>query len=233
MLVRYCDFETTVDAQGKHHVNLAVVKSADGERTWVYRGPKALADLNNDCIRRDSKHKNATFVFLNSSGFDAHFWYAHLCSEKTPPKQVIRRHQRILTMELPKNGIVIRDALLFIPGTPLSKYPTMFGLDCADKGDFPHALNKAPWTLFDPKRTSPVYEEMIDGVQHRFPPINYFLPESKTTKALNQLTTWHKEQVALYEQDPNLKYVPETQLEEYCMLVNFSNYLISFTLILT
>jgi hypothetical protein len=138
MRVVYADFESTVDSLGRHHVNFAAVKSSDGSRTWIYRGLDAVSKLTAACIARDSEFKQTTFVFLNSSGYDAHFWYSELCRIRMPPKRLIRRQQRILTMELPTNGIVIRDALLFIPNTPLSKYPAMFDLSCDGKGDFPH-----------------------------------------------------------------------------------------------
>ena len=62
-----------------------------------------------------------------------------------------------------------------------------------------------------------VYREVINGKEHRFPPLDSWIPEQrKSEKSLKELEKWHAQETARYEADPSLEYNVEAELEEYC-----------------
>lgn len=214
LTVWYGDCETQIDPVTKEHqVNLAIFQRHDGGKFIEFKGAAAMEQFTRACITKDSIFKKSTVVFHNGSGFDAHFWYKELLKAKVPPKKITRKGQKIIGMTLNQNEIKCRDSLQFIPATPLAAFPKMFGLKSGPKGDFPHGLNTPEWIQFGSRK---VYKEMVKGVEHKFPRIEYFWPHLKDSKQLERLKIWHAEMVAKYRSNPALEYVPEDELVSYC-----------------
>ena len=172
-----------------------------------------MKDFTVACMTKNSPFKKRIIVFHNAAGFDAHLWYKELIVAKSPPKSIIRKGQKIISMELAQNGIKCRDSLQFLPGTPLSAFPKMFGLETGPKGDFPHGLNTPEWIQWG---KNIIYREMVDGEEHRFPLLKYFWPEKLHQDRLCLLKRWHQEMVIKFDQDPSLEYCPEKELVKYC-----------------
>ena len=62
---------------------------------------------------------------ITGSGFDYHLLYGELLSQGMAPR-VILKGQKIMNMKLPRNNIVCRDSLLYLPNTPLRSFAKMF-----------------------------------------------------------------------------------------------------------
>ena len=223
----YADFECQIDEKTNFHTpNLLILQKGselmdkDPVEEVIYSGKTCTKSWLRDCYTDDSKYKNGYIVFLNSSGYDAHFIYAALVSESWSIKHIIRNCQKIISLTLPRNNIKLRDALLFIPATRLANYPKMFNLDTDNKGDFPHLLNKNRWVQFDNTSGEPLpiaYSEFdeITGECISFPKLKYFFPECKNSNEYEALAKWHVEQTKIFK-DNNLKYYVGEQLVKYC-----------------
>ena len=61
-----------------------------------------------------------------------------------------------------------------------------------------------------------VYREVIDGVEHRFPPVQYFAPGGMKEKNHEEFMFWHAGEVSRFTADPSLTYVVEDVLLDYC-----------------
>lgn len=147
------------------------------------------------------------FVLFTGHKFDSHLWFQALMEAEMPPK-IVLRGQGLLSLKMRQNGVEARDSLLFLPGVPLSKFASTFGLE-EGKGHFPLRLNSAEWIDFDnPKPYS------AEGL--RFPPLEAFYTETLRPKAKQELETWHNETAAKYVNDPSLVYCPTTELIRYC-----------------
>jgi hypothetical protein len=213
--VWYADAECQVGPDGQHIANLLILRKSDappGEYT-EYKGTKAMDLFVQDCIET-SKYAKSYVVFHNASGYDGHLWLKALDRADAHPKDIILKGQKLLSMTLSGQDIICRDSLLFIPGTPLAAFPRMFGLDCGNKGDFPHKLNTPEWIKFSGEPL--VYEEELSGRRERFPPLRYFGTEWKSRAELERLTAWWVGEYRRFEQDPSLKYLPQLELLKYC-----------------
>ena len=143
--------------------------------------------------------------------------------------KVLLKGQDLLNLEFGA-GVKLRDSLRFLPGTPLSAMPKMFGLVSGPKGDFPHTyvvvllpkswqkvffrVNTPKYICFDGKRR--VYAESVGGKVLRFPPLDAFWPQRKRPDKRAELEEWHATVSQLYAATPCLDYCPEEELIRYC-----------------
>ena len=213
----YGDCETYTVGEKKDHIaNLIVLERelADGAiERQEYTGYDAMKKFVKDCMRKDSQFSHSLVVWHNASNFDGHLWYRELVDATAPPKDLIVKGQSIISMRMRQNNVVLRDFLQFVPNTPLSALPKMFDVPSGPKGCFPYLLNTPDWVKFGKHI---VYQEEIDGIMHRFPPLHYFSPGTRRQKDFEELKSWHEDQCKLFSANPALQYIPEDELISYC-----------------
>ena len=84
--------------------------------------------------------KDYTAIAHNMSGYDGIFLLRELVTNGVMP-DVIVKGQRVLMMKIPRLNIRIIDSFNFLP-MGLAKLPEAFGLECGEKGYFPHFYNR-------------------------------------------------------------------------------------------
>ena len=191
--ILYGDIETFVDKKGDHTANLIIIKDEEAQDFCPpFKGPGAAKELVDQMVRKDSPFKDSRIFFHNGGRFDVHLIYKELVNIKMPPK-FIARGQTILNMETAQNNISFRDTLQFMPGMPLSDFPTNFKLKSGPKGLFPHGLNGTEWVDFE----NPDKPYLEDG--KRFPLKKYFDPENMRPKQKKKFEEWYESEAAKYK----------------------------------
>jgi hypothetical protein len=108
--------------------------------TWAsqsFRGPNCLKRMMNLITQSLPGY---TCIAHNLKGFDGLFVLRNLLENNVLP-DVIMRGQKILEIKIPKSGIRFIDSFSFLP-MGLSKLPSAFGVECGEKGHFPHFFNR-------------------------------------------------------------------------------------------
>ena len=189
----YADLETFRDtATGNQRPILFVLNGKHcGER--VYWGTDCLEQFLSEAIQNDSPFVNTCFLMHNFKAFDGQFMLPAILNSKLDLKGgPLIRNQDILTVHLKANNICFRDSLLFVPGTPLSAFPKLFGLKSVSKGFYPHSLS-------------------CDGMQHnsepfsegglRFPPQAYFDTKNMSSGTRESFLRWWETENADFLKD--------------------------------
>jgi hypothetical protein len=164
MKLLYFDLETDQSSK-THEVNFAHIQyyvPTDEERAWKYNPyDSAQQSIFSDHGKwkgtwvkksfrgRDSlklmmefitqKLPGYTCIAHNLKSFDGLFVLRNLLENNVLP-EVIMKGQKILEIKIPKTSIRFVDSFSFLP-MALAKLPNALGLECGEKGYFPHIFN--------------------------------------------------------------------------------------------
>ena len=203
----YADIETYRDPATGHQKPI-LIHAED------HTGENEVTFFGTDCIKQflfeAPQMNNSYIVFHNLKGFDGHL-ILRTAIEEGIDCQPLFRGQEILSLELPHNGMSMRDSLLFIQNAKLANLPKMYSLT-SRKGWYPHTLTADIVPNMDLKFKSDFFKDGLIG----FPSLEYYEPDKMSSKEKSELKTWHSQQVAEFEANPGLKYDIKAQLETYC-----------------
>ena len=128
------------------------------------------------------KHKDFIVIAHCGGRFDFQFLYEHYLSSEVMrqghQKEPLLKGQKITSATLIYN-IRLVDSYSYV-SKPLSALPAIFGVEDLAKGDFPHMFNQ-------PK---------FQNYRGPIPALEWYDPETKSTKKRQELIEWHSEQVA-------------------------------------
>ena len=142
------------------------------QRQHVFSGPTTLKDFL-DWLFECKRHKKATVIAHNFSGYDGQFILRHLTQTASYPPKLIMNGSKILSMEA--YGLRFIDSYSFI-NQPLSKFPKAYGLDELKKGYFPYLFN----TTANQEYVGP------------YPDPKYYDPEGMTKDNRDSFYRWYE-----------------------------------------
>ena len=173
----------------KHVVNYAVVQKLYDE------GFQETFTNINDLVQWMVKQKRAKFIAHNAKAYDAWLVRAQLIKTREYPKVLIMAGQKIMVMKYA--SLTWLDSLNHI-AAPLSKLPTMFGMDTAlvKKGYFPYKFNL-------PEN---------QNYKGNIPALKYFEPDRMMAKKRKEFLAWWNDQ-----KEGGIVYDFQKELREYCI----------------
>ena len=109
------------------------------DKQVIFKGVKCMEEF---CLWLliNERHKGARCFAHKMKGYDSYFILEYLYDNNIKPT-VIMNGAKIMSITLPKSGIVFKDTLNFFP-VALSKLPRSFGVKELCKGYFSHLKNR-------------------------------------------------------------------------------------------
>jgi hypothetical protein len=206
-------FDTETDqSSGEHKVNFVHMRyfvpassevgkkiPADHEEwegSWKERsfeGYSALHEFLVFLLKDKKTFKGYTVIAHNLRGFDGVLVLKHLLQNGICP-EMINNGQKIMTMTIKTCNVRFIDSFNFLP-MGLAKLPKAFGLDCGNKGYFPHFFN----TVANQNYVGPLPDQRFYGSDTM----------SKEDKA--SFEKWYQQQ-----QQGNVVFNFKTEMAAYC-----------------
>jgi len=159
----------------QHVPNLVVAETEDDDRPVRFPGEHCIRDFRewlDTLTENDTPQVNV--LADNFQGYDGYFVVHQYHSDNRIIEQ-LRNGCKLL--EVKHDRLRFIDSLSFFQ-MPLSVFPKTFGLTELKKGYFPHQFNR------------PEHQTYVGPV----PALDYYMPETMSPQAKQELETWHKEQ---------------------------------------
>ena len=176
----------------QHIANLVVAETEHDDRPVRFPGEHCLRDFLewlDTLTLNDTRQVNV--LAHNFQAYDGYF-VVHQYHSDNRIVQQLRNGCKLL--EVQHDRIRFIDSLSFFQMS-LSAFPKTFGLTELHKGYFPHKFNL------------PEHQTYVGPV----PALNYYMPETMSPKAKQELETWHKEQ-----RTQNVVFDFQKELVAYC-----------------
>jgi len=181
-----------MQAHEQHIANLVVAETEDDDRPVHFPGDHCLRNFLEwlDTLTLNDT-RQVHVLAHNFQGYDGYF-VVHQCHSDNRIVQQLRNRCKLL--EVKHDRIRFIDSLSFFQ-MPLSAFPKTFGLTELCKGYFPHMFNL------------PEHQTYVDIL----PALDYYMPETMSPKARQELEKWHQEQ-----RTQNVVFDFQKELVAYC-----------------
>jgi len=176
----------------QHVPNLVVAETEDDDRPVRFPGDHCIRDFLewlDTLTQNDTRQVNV--LAHNFQGYDGYFVVHQYHSDNRIVEQ-LRNGCKLL--EVKHDRLRFNDSLSFFQ-MPLSAFPKTFGLTELKKGYFRHQFN------------IPDHQTYVGPV----PALDYYMPETMSPEAKQELETWHKEHC-----DKNVVFDFQKGLVAYC-----------------
>ncbi|XP_072021137.1 uncharacterized protein [Amphiura filiformis] len=163
------------------------------DKQVVFRGKDCMEEF---ClwVLKNERHKRAICLAHNLKGYDGYFILQYLYDNNVKP-DVIMNGAKVMSITVPKSGIVFKDSLNFFP-MALSKLPKSFGIQELCKGFYPHLKNT----------------KANENYRGKLPDMEDFDPEGMSEAGKQEFVKWYED-----EKKKGKEWVLQDELLKYCI----------------